>query len=142
MLQSIRLSRREQHAGFVLFLIVCLGYAYELSNFNLSPSDVNSAIRAQNALVPAGAIGDLPNLSSQTMSATVVVKGQLENVEQFGAIVLRANADGSTVSPDASGDAWQYPTQSPEDTGAPEASATPTPAPTVIQPLPEDDWAN
>jgi multidrug efflux pump len=69
----------------------------KLSNFNLSPSDVNSAIRAQNALVPAGAIGDLPNLSSQTMSATVVVKGQLENVEQFGAIVLRANADGSTV---------------------------------------------
>ena len=39
MLQSIRLSRREQHAGFVLFLIVCLGYAYELSNFNLSIDD-------------------------------------------------------------------------------------------------------
>ena len=69
----------------------------KLLSFNLSPGDVNSAIRAQNALVPAGSLGDLPNLSSQTMSATVVVKGQLENVDQFGAIVLRANADGSTV---------------------------------------------
>ena len=69
----------------------------KLLSFNLSPSDVNSAIRAQNTLVPAGSLGDRPNLSSQTMSATVVVKGQLENVDQFGAIVLRANADGSTV---------------------------------------------
>ncbi|TDP63979.1 efflux RND transporter permease subunit [Roseateles toxinivorans] len=66
-------------------------------SFNISPAEVNAAIRAQNALVPAGVIGDLPNLSSQTMSATVVVKGQLENVEQFGKIVLRANPDGSTV---------------------------------------------
>ncbi len=69
----------------------------KLLSFNLSPADVNNAIRAQNALVPAGSMGDLPNLSSQTMSATVVVKGQLENVEQFAAVVLRANADGSTV---------------------------------------------
>jgi len=66
-------------------------------SFNISPAEVNAAIRAQNALVPAGVIGDLPNLSSQTMSATVVVKGQLESVEQFGKIVLRANPDGSTV---------------------------------------------
>ncbi|MCX2861508.1 efflux RND transporter permease subunit [Paucibacter sp. PLA-PC-4] len=69
----------------------------KMLSFNISPAEVNAAIRAQNALVPAGTMGDLPNLSSQTMSATVVVKGQLENVEQFGNIVLRANADGSSV---------------------------------------------
>lgn len=69
----------------------------KMLSFNISPAEVNAAIRAQNALVPAGTMGDLPNLSSQSMSATVVVKGQLENVEQFGAIVLRANTDGSTV---------------------------------------------
>ena len=69
----------------------------KLQAFNMSPAEVNAAIRAQNALVPAGSIGELPNLSTQTLSATVVVKGQLESVEQFQAIVLRANADGSTV---------------------------------------------
>ncbi len=69
----------------------------KLLSFSISPAEVNAAIRAQNALVPAGTMGDLPNLSSQTMSATVVVKGQLESLDQFGQIVLRANADGSTV---------------------------------------------
>ncbi|MFY8118733.1 MAG: efflux RND transporter permease subunit, partial [Roseateles sp.] len=69
----------------------------KMLSFNISPAEVNAAIAAQNALVPAGVMGDRPNLSSQTMSATVVVKGQLENVEQFGKIVLRANPDGSTV---------------------------------------------
>ncbi|MDN3546412.1 MAG: efflux RND transporter permease subunit [Roseateles asaccharophilus] len=69
----------------------------KMLSFNISPAEVNAAIAAQNALVPAGTMGELPNLSSQTMSATVVVKGQLENVEQFGRVVLRANPDGSTV---------------------------------------------
>jgi len=69
----------------------------KLLSFGISPAEVNAAIRAQNALVPAGMIGDLPNLSSQTMSATVVVKGQLENADQFKDIVLRANTDGSSV---------------------------------------------
>jgi multidrug efflux pump len=69
----------------------------KLLSYSLSAADVNAAIKAQNALVPAGVVGDLPNLSAQTMSATVVVKGQLESQGQFGNIVLRANADGSTV---------------------------------------------
>ncbi|RQO55562.1 multidrug efflux RND transporter permease subunit [Paucibacter sp. KBW04] len=69
----------------------------KLLSYNMSPAEVNAAIRNQNALTPAGVIGDLPNLTSQTMSATVVVNGQLESTEQFKNIVLRANADGSTV---------------------------------------------
>ena len=69
----------------------------KLLSYKLSPAEVNAAIRNQNALTPAGVIGDLPNLSSQTMSATVVVNGQLENTTQFENIVLRANTDGSSV---------------------------------------------
>ncbi|HEY4079862.1 MAG TPA: efflux RND transporter permease subunit [Burkholderiaceae bacterium] len=69
----------------------------KLQGYGLSPTDVNNAIRTQNALVPAGVMGDLPNLSSQTMSATLVVSGQLASTEQFGNIVLRANTNGSTV---------------------------------------------
>ncbi len=69
----------------------------KLQGFNLSPADVNAAIRSQNAQVASGTIGDLPLEAGQTISATVVVTGQLSTVEQFGGIVLRANTDGSTV---------------------------------------------
>ena len=69
----------------------------KLQGFNLSPTDVNNAIRTQNAQVASGTIGDLPLEAGQTITATVVVTGQLSSVEQFGNIVLRANTDGSTV---------------------------------------------
>ncbi|PUE12484.1 efflux RND transporter permease subunit [Limnohabitans sp. T6-20] len=69
----------------------------KLSGFNLSAADVNAAIRQQNAQVSSGSIGDLPNITGQSIAATVIVDGQLATVEQFGRIVLRGNADGSTV---------------------------------------------
>ncbi|MFS2163759.1 efflux RND transporter permease subunit [Variovorax sp. Varisp62] len=69
----------------------------KLQGFNLSATDVNNAIKAQNAQVSSGTIGDLPNIPGQAIAATVVVNGQLANVEQFKNIVLRANTDGSTV---------------------------------------------
>ncbi|MFT3778266.1 MAG: efflux RND transporter permease subunit [Ottowia sp.] len=68
-----------------------------LQSYKLAPADVNSAIAAQNAQVSAGSIGDLPLAAGQTMTATVVVPGQLGTPEQFGDIVLRANTDGSAV---------------------------------------------
>ncbi len=69
----------------------------KLQGFRLSTADVTNAIRAQNAQVAAGSIGALPNVAAQAIEATVVVNGQLDNVEEFKQIVLRANPDGSTV---------------------------------------------
>ena len=69
----------------------------KLQGFNLSAADVATAIQAQNAQVSAGSLGELPNLSGQSISATVVVPGQISSTKEFGDIVLRANADGSTV---------------------------------------------
>jgi multidrug efflux pump len=69
----------------------------KLLGLNLSAAEVTAAIRAQNAQVSAGEIGALPNVGGQGIAATVVVNGQLASVEQFGQVVLRANADGSTV---------------------------------------------
>jgi multidrug efflux pump len=69
----------------------------KLSGYNLSAAEVNAAIRSQNAQVSPGSIGELPNVSGQSIAATVVVDGQLSTVEQFGNVVLRANTDGSTV---------------------------------------------
>jgi multidrug efflux pump len=69
----------------------------KLLGLRLTPADVANAIRAQNAQVTAGTLGDLPQPKNQQISAQVVVSGQLTDVEQFGNIVLRANPNGSTV---------------------------------------------
>ncbi|MGH8806248.1 MAG: efflux RND transporter permease subunit [Noviherbaspirillum sp.] len=69
----------------------------KLVGLRLTPADVTAAIRMQNAQVASGALGELPNLNAQQITAPIVVTGQLSTPEEFGAIVLRANPDGSTV---------------------------------------------
>ncbi|MFJ7567058.1 efflux RND transporter permease subunit [Herminiimonas sp. NPDC097707] len=69
----------------------------KLVGLNLTPAEVTAAINTQNALVAGGTLGDLPSPSSQQISATVVVNGQLTSPEEFGKIILRANKDGSSV---------------------------------------------
>ncbi|MQG92193.1 efflux RND transporter permease subunit [Pseudomonas sp. MN1F] len=70
----------------------------KLIGFNLTPNDVAEAIAAQNAQVAPGSIGDLPARGTQEITANVVVRGQLGTPEEFAAIVLRANPDGSSVT--------------------------------------------
>src|ERR1700752_4677312 len=69
----------------------------KLVGYQLTAEDVNKAITAQNAQVASGSIGAEPSTPEQKISALVLVKGQLSSPEEFGAITLRANADGSTV---------------------------------------------
>jgi multidrug efflux pump len=69
----------------------------KLQGFNLSSTDVVNAVRAQNAQVASGTIGDLPNVAGQGIAATVIVSGQLSTIAQFGNILVRANPDGSSV---------------------------------------------
>ncbi|WP_077962837.1 efflux RND transporter permease subunit [Ensifer adhaerens] len=69
----------------------------KMLGLNLTAADVTNAIQAQNAQIASGSIGAQPNPITQQVSAPVVVKGQLESAEEFGAIVLRANPDGSSV---------------------------------------------
>lgn len=69
----------------------------KLVNYQLSPDEVANAIRAQNAQVSAGILGDLPSLTGQEIAATIVISGQLSNEQEFENIVLRANEDGSTL---------------------------------------------
>ncbi len=70
----------------------------KLVAFNLTPADVSLAISEQNVQVSAGSIGDLPSTADQELTATVMVKGQLSTPQEFAAIVLKANANGSTVT--------------------------------------------
>ena len=69
----------------------------KLVGYNLTSDDVTKAIEAQNAQVASGSLGAEPSRKSQPISALVLVKGQLASPDEFGAIVLHANADGSTV---------------------------------------------
>src|SRR5690606_40318593 len=57
----------------------------------------DAAIAQQNVLISGGILGSPPNPSEQRVSAPIIVNGQLETVEEFENIVLRANTDGSAV---------------------------------------------
>ncbi|MBG6500555.1 multidrug efflux RND transporter permease subunit MexD [Pseudomonas aeruginosa] len=69
----------------------------KLVGFGLSIDDVSNAIRGQNVQVPAGAFGSAPGSSAQELTATLAVKGTLDDPQEFGQVVLRANEDGSLV---------------------------------------------
>jgi multidrug efflux pump len=69
----------------------------KLVGYGLTADGVTSAIIAQNAQVASGSIGAEPSTPTQRVSALVLVKGQLSSPDEFGAIILRANPDGSTV---------------------------------------------
>ena len=69
----------------------------KLTKYQLATSDVVTAVRAQNAQVSAGALGDLPAMPGQLLNATVIAQSRLQTPEQFGAILLRVNTDGSRV---------------------------------------------
>ncbi len=69
----------------------------KLVGYGLTSDDVDKAISAQNAQVASGSIGAEPSTADQRTSALVLVKGQLQSPDEFGSIILRANADGSTV---------------------------------------------
>jgi multidrug efflux pump len=69
----------------------------KLNNFSLTPVDVSSAIAAQNVQIPSGELGGLPSAPGQELNATVIGPSRLQTPEEFGAILLRVNPDGSQV---------------------------------------------
>ncbi|AIT07703.1 multidrug transporter [Sphingomonas taxi] len=69
----------------------------KLAAVQLMPSDVQSAIEAQNVDVAAGQIGALPAVKGQMLNATVRAKSRLSTPAQFGAIVLKTTTEGAIV---------------------------------------------
>ncbi|WP_322846170.1 efflux RND transporter permease subunit EmhB [Pseudomonas sp. B33.4] len=69
----------------------------KLNKYNLTPADVSSAISAQNVQVSSGQLGGLPALPGQQLNATIIGKTRLQTAEQFKAILLKVNQDGSQV---------------------------------------------
>jgi multidrug efflux pump len=68
-----------------------------LAALSLMPSDVQSAISAQNTDMSAGQIGAQPAVKGQMLNATVRAKSRLTTVGQFKSIIVKAADDGSIV---------------------------------------------
>jgi multidrug efflux pump len=69
----------------------------QLNSFALNPNDVVTALQGQNVQVSAGQLGGLPAVPNQGLSATITESTLLRTPEEFGAVVLKARADGSLV---------------------------------------------
>jgi len=69
----------------------------KLQAVGLSTSDVTTAITNQNVQLSVGQIGGSPSTKTQALNATISASSLLTTPEQFGAILLRVNSDGSKV---------------------------------------------
>ena len=69
----------------------------KLTDYNLTVGDVILALRKYNVEVSAGQFGGLPAVPGQRLNASIIVQNLLQTPEEFAAIPLRTNADGSVV---------------------------------------------
>ena len=68
-----------------------------LQSYSLMPSDIISAVEAQNTEVAAGEVGGQPMPTSQMLDATVTAQSRLSTPAQFRQIIVKTQPDGSTV---------------------------------------------
>ena len=69
----------------------------KLNSYQLTPADIQSAIKAQNAQIALGKLGGTPAVSDQQFTATIMGQSRLSTPEQFGNVLLRVNQDGSKI---------------------------------------------
>jgi len=69
----------------------------KLAKLGVTAPEVIQAIQTQNNVNPAGQIGAEPIPKGQQFTYTVRTQGRLVKPEEFGNIILRANADGSIL---------------------------------------------
>lgn len=69
----------------------------KLTNYSMTSDDVIAAVRAYNVQVSAGQLGGAPAVPGQRLNASIMVQTLLKTPEEFGAIPLRNNPDGSIV---------------------------------------------
>ena len=69
----------------------------QLAKLGLTVPDITDALRQQNVLIPAGQIGGPPAPPGTEFTYTVQTPGRLVTAEEFEAVVVRSNPDGSQV---------------------------------------------
>jgi HAE1 family hydrophobic/amphiphilic exporter-1 len=68
-----------------------------LTDYRLTVDEVIAALRAYNVEVSAGQFGGAPAVAGQRLNASIVVQSLLKTPEEFAAIPIRTNPDGSVV---------------------------------------------
>lgn len=71
--------------------------AQKLAALGVSPQEVQSAIAAQNAQVPAGAIGAEPLVHKQQMNILLKTPGRLKTPQEFEQVIVKSTPGGSTI---------------------------------------------
>jgi len=68
-----------------------------LQKYALMPSDVTTALEAQNTEVSAGQLGALPAVASQQLNATISARSKLQTAEEFRNVVVKSTSTGAVV---------------------------------------------
>ncbi|QRZ13165.1 efflux RND transporter permease subunit [Paracoccus methylovorus] len=69
----------------------------QLAQFQLTPTDITTAVAQQNSTVSVGSLGDQPVVLGQQFTANITAQSQLTSVEDFRNILLRTGEDGAAV---------------------------------------------
>jgi len=69
----------------------------KLTDYYLTVEDIIMALRAYNVEVSAGQFGGAPAVEGQRLNASIIVQNLLETPDEFAAIPIRSNHDGSIV---------------------------------------------
>ncbi|MFJ1292752.1 efflux RND transporter permease subunit [Paracoccus yeei] len=68
-----------------------------LAQFQLTPTDITTAVAQQNSTVSVGSLGAQPVAEGQQFTATITAQSQLTSVDDFRNILLKTGADGAAV---------------------------------------------
>ncbi|HOD35739.1 MAG TPA: efflux RND transporter permease subunit [Syntrophales bacterium] len=69
----------------------------QLTDYGMTIQDVVTSLRSYNVEVSAGQFGGAPAVEGQRLNAAIIVQSLLKTPEEFAAIPLRTNPDGSVV---------------------------------------------
>ncbi len=69
----------------------------KLTDYQMTVQDVITALQAYNVEVSAGQFGGAPAVEGQRLNAAIIVQSLLKTPDEFAAIPLRTNPDGSVV---------------------------------------------
>ena len=69
----------------------------KLMVYNMTVQDVVTALKVYNAEISAGQFGGAPAVPGQRLNASIVVQNMLKTPDEFAAIPIRINPDGSSV---------------------------------------------
>ncbi|HPA69731.1 MAG TPA: efflux RND transporter permease subunit [Methanoregulaceae archaeon] len=68
-----------------------------LTDYQLTIDDVITALKSYNVEVSAGQLGGAPAVQGQLLNASIVVQNMLKTPDEFAAVPIRTNPDGSVV---------------------------------------------